>query len=232
MINSKYKNKNQIVYQKIRDAIISGEYEPGGRIVIDNLALELKVSHSPIRECLRLLEAEGFVTIRPYAGVTVTELRPELIMEVFELLESLEIITSCRASALCTPDQFEKLAIMINDMEQYISSPNRWSTKNFEFHMAICKYANMTITKNMMHRALLHWDRLRRYYLEKVSSQRIAQAQLEHKDLLEALICGDEQHITEVIQQHNKAALNDYLSYIKETQKVDLQALHQANSDD
>jgi len=222
MMNSKYQNKNQIVYKKIRDSIISGEFEPGSRIVIDTLALELNVSHSPIRECLRLLEAEGFVTIRPFAGVTVTDLEPELIIEVFELLESLEIITSCRASTCATPEQFDNLTSIINDMEEYISSPNRWSAKNFEFHMAICEYANMTITKNMMHRALLHWDRLRRYYLQVVSSQRISQAQLEHRELLKAMRSGDPQCITDVIQRHNKAALNDYLEYVRVTQKVDL----------
>ena len=221
-MNSKYQNKNQIVYKKIRDAIISGEFKPGSRIVIDTLALELKVSHSPIRECLRLLEAEGFVTIRPFAGVTVTDLEPELIIEVFELLESLEIITSCRASACATPEQFENLRAMINNMEADVSSPNRWSVKNFEFHMAICEYANMTITKNMMHRALLHWDRLRQYYLEKVSSQRIKQAQLEHQELLKAMISGNEVYIKDVIEQHNKAALRDYLAYVRETQQVDL----------
>ena len=49
------------------------------------------------------------------------------------------------------------------------------------------------------------------------------------EELLDAMISGDEIHVTLVIQKHNKAALNDYLDYIKETQKVDLQALHPSN---
>lgn len=231
MDKTKYQSKNQIVYETIRDAIISGEFEPGSRLVIDNLALKYNISHSPIRECMRLLEADGLVTIRPYAGVTVTELHPELIMEVFALLESFEIISSCRASLRATPAQFKILTQMIEEMGQYIALPNEWSAKNFELHMTICEIADMTIMKNMMYRTLMHWDRLRRYYLETVSSHRIAQAQLEHHDLLNALKSSEEQQIMRVIQQHNKAALDDYLNHIRETQKIDLHVSHLYGSD-
>lgn len=226
MDNSKYRSKNQIVYEMIRNAIISSEFAPGSRIVIDDLAIQYGISHSPIRECLRLLEGDGFVTIRPYAGVTVTELHPERIMEVFALLESLEIISSCRASNRANPKQLDKLVQMIDDMEQYASSPQQWSAKNMELHMTICDIADMTITKNMMNRALHHWDRLRRYYLEEVSAQRIPHAQLEHHELLRAIQAGNEERIAKVIQQHNKTALDDYLKHIKETQQVDLYAIY------
>ena len=222
MKKSNHRSKNQIIYRMIRDAIISGEFAPGSRIVIDDLAVRYGISHSPIRECLRLLEGDGFVKIRPYSDVTVTELEPELIMEVFSLLESLEIISSCRASNRATSAQIEKLAMMIDEMEQYTTSSHQWSLKNIQLHMLICDIADMTITKNMMYRALHHWDRLRRYYLEEVSANRIPQAQKEHLELLQAIKKGDEKRIIQVIQQHNKAALGDYLNYIKETQQVDL----------
>lgn len=222
MKNLKYRTKNQIVYEMIRDAIISGELAPGSRIVIDDLALQYGISHSPIRECLRLLEGDGFVHIRPYAGVVVTDLQPELIMEVFALLESFEITSSCRAGNRATPEQLDQLDRMIEDMEQHASSPEEWSKSNIELHMTICEIAEMTITKNMMYRALHHWDRLRRYYLEEVSARRVAQAQEEHRALLQAIRAGDEKLIEKVIQQHNKAALADYLKYIRATQSVDL----------
>lgn len=222
MNNLKYKNKNQIVYETIREAIVTGEFAPGTRIVIDSLAEQYGISHSPIRECLRLLEGDGFVTIRPHAGVTVTELKPELIMEVFSLLESLEIISSCRASKRATSAQFEKLAQMIDNMQGYAASSDEWSAKNIELHMFICDIADMTITKNMMQRTLQHWDRLRRYYLQEVSKQRIPQAQKDHYELLKAMRTGEEQGIIDIIQMHNESALSDYLDHIRKTQKVDL----------
>ncbi|MAU10444.1 MAG: hypothetical protein CL607_11525 [Anaerolineaceae bacterium] len=222
MSTQELKSKNQVVYEIIRDAIINGEFEPGSRIVIDDLAEQYHVSHSPIRECLRLLEADGLVTIRPYAGVTVTDLQPELIMEVFALLESLEIISSCRASHRATEAEFDLLEKMIDEMEQYVSKSDVWSAKNLELHMMISDLANMTISRDMMARALLHWDRLRRYYLEQVSAQRVPRAQLEHRQMLKAMRSGDDARIKIVIQQHNEAALNDYLVHIRKTQEVDL----------
>ncbi len=226
MNNHNFKSKNQIVYEMMRDAIISGKFEPKSRIVIDDLAIQYGISHSPIRECLRLLEGDGLVTIQPYIGVTVTELKPELIMEVFTLLESLEIISSCRASNRASDKQLNKLAKMIDDMQQYTDSSHDWSVQNIRFHMRICDIADMSITKNMMRRTLYHWDRLRRYYLEEVSARRIEQAQEEHRELLQAIRAGNEQSIADVIQKHNKAAMDDYLNYIKATQKIDLVATY------
>ena len=84
----------------------------------------------------------------------------------------------------------------------------------------------MSITRNMMMRSLYHWDRLRRYYLEEVSTRRIQQAQQEHHELLGAIRSGDEQSIIEVIQNHNKAAMDDYLKHIKTTQQIDLVAAY------
>lgn len=222
MSTSKHLSKNQIIYELIRDAIISGEFEPGSKIVIDSVAIKYSVSHSPIRECLKLLQADGFVTIQPYSGVTVTELHPELIVEVFAILESLEIISSCRASHHATTKQLAEVEAMIEEMEAYTDSPEEWSRKNIELHMLICEIANMTISKNMMIQALHHWDRLRRYYLKDVSAHRIPQAQQEHRELFQAMRFHDDERITMVIQKHNKVALNDYLQFIKTTTQIDL----------
>jgi DNA-binding GntR family transcriptional regulator len=222
MVNSNYRSKNQIVYELIRDDIISGVFPPGRKLVIDTLAIRYEVSHSPIRECLRLLEAEGFVTIRPYAGVTVTDIQPQLIIEVFTILESLEIMSSCRASHNASEKQMQQLGDLIDAMEADLDSPEQWSKKNMELHMFICDIADMTISKHMMYRTLLHWNRLRRYYLEDVSAKRIEHAQQEHRDMFAAMKSEDDQKIAEVIHHHNKVALNDYLMFIKQTQQIDL----------
>src|SRR5690606_22826691 len=122
--------------------------------------------------------------------------------------------------------QLDKLTKMIDDMEQYIHSSHDWSVQNIRFHMRICDIGDMSITQNMMRRTLYHWDRLRRYYLEEVSARRIQQAQQEHRELLQAIRSGNENSIIKVIQQHNKAAMDDYLNYIKTTQQIDLHATY------
>src|SRR5258708_32148427 len=89
-----YRSKNELVYQRLRTAIISGEYKPGTRLVIDQLAAELGVSQIPIREAVKQLEADGFVTLEPYSGATITEINASLIFEIFALLANLQVICS------------------------------------------------------------------------------------------------------------------------------------------
>ena len=59
------RSKNELVYISLKTAIIQGELEPGSRLVIDELANKLGVSQIPVREALRQLEADGFVSIKP-----------------------------------------------------------------------------------------------------------------------------------------------------------------------
>ena len=217
-----FRSKNQAVYELIRDAIVSGEFAPGQRLVIDDLAPQLGVSHSPIRECLRQLEADGFVSIRPYAGVTVTEIQPESIKEVFELLEALEIISSRRACQRASAEQIAELERCITDMANYTSLPEAWSEKNIALHMLICEIAATQLTQHMMYRTLHHWDRLRRYYLEGVSAQRIGQAHQEHLEILAAIRDRDEAKVVNLIRDHNEQALQAYLTHISQTHEIDL----------
>src|SRR5205807_4066615 len=65
------KNKHEQAYSIIRERIFNGTYVPGYRLVIDGLARELGISPVPIREAIRLLEAEGWVEYRPNAGAQV-----------------------------------------------------------------------------------------------------------------------------------------------------------------
>lgn len=209
-----YQSKNQVVYDQIRNAIISGEIAPGARIVIDDLATQLQVSHSPIRECLRQLASDGFVTIQPYAGVTVTELPASFMIEVFAILEAMEIISSSRACLLMTPEQFDEIESLLARMSDQIDQPEEWSKSNKELHLSICDYAETTLIKDTMHKALWHWDRLRRHYLQDVSIKRIGAAHQEHLDIIAAMRTQDVNLVEDIIRKHNRAALADYLKYI------------------
>src|SRR5258707_2309147 len=132
-----FRNKNEIVYEQLRTAIISGEYKPGTRLVIDQLATDLGVSQIPIREAVKQLEADGFVTIEPYAGATITEINASLIFEIFALLESLEAICSRAACHHIDDEELQALAELVDRMDADINDPDKWSRDNKEFHMFI-----------------------------------------------------------------------------------------------
>jgi DNA-binding GntR family transcriptional regulator len=78
------------VCERIRSAIMRGELKPGAKLTEQDLAAELEVSRTPIREAIRQLEAERLVTRVPFVGVTVSQPSAEEVLELLEIREVLE----------------------------------------------------------------------------------------------------------------------------------------------
>ena len=214
-MTSNFRSKNEVVYDLLREDILQGKFKPGSRLVIDELAVKLGVSQIPIREAMRQLEADGFVTIAPYVGATVTEFDADFIFEVFALLESLEIISSRAACSLMSEESLNQLAEIVNAMEASVQNPSEWSRENKEMHLFICREANTRLVMKMMQKVLDHWDRLRLHYLKDVFANRIYAAQKEHHLILEAFYSRDPDEVERVIRQHNQTALASYISHLE-----------------
>jgi DNA-binding GntR family transcriptional regulator len=212
-----FRSKKEIVYQELRKAIIRGDYLPGSRLVIDQLAVELGVSQIPIREAIHQLEADGLLTIEPYAGATVTELSADFIFEIFALLESMEIISSRQACQSMTDEELVVMADHIKQMDTSLAVPDRWAKENKQLHLLICDWARMALVRNFMQKALDHWDRLRLHYLKDVSASHIEVAQREHWQILETFRTRNPDEVERIVRAHNQSAR---LSYIQHLQAV------------
>ncbi|MGW5341855.1 GntR family transcriptional regulator [Streptomyces sp. NPDC004050] len=82
----------------IRDDIVSGAFEPGGRLTEEVLARRYGVSRVPVREALRTLESEGFVNTRRHAGACVAEPTEQEAADLLELRMLLEPLAASRAA--------------------------------------------------------------------------------------------------------------------------------------
>lgn len=213
-MSTEFRSKKEIVYDLMRDNILKGKYKPGSRLVIDDLASKLNVSQIPIREAIRQLEADGFVTTEPYVGATVTQIDANFIYEVFALLESMEIIGSRAACGVMTDEQYQQLVQMNADMDQAVSNPDEWAKQNQAFHLFICEIAQTELVQKMMQKVFDHWDRLRQHYLRDISGNRLLDAQKEHKQLLEAFKECDPDDVERIIREHNQSALQSYIRHL------------------
>lgn len=83
-------SKAERAYQLIRGRIVDGTYAPGARLVLDQIARESGVSQLPIREAIRRLEAEGFVTYERNVGAQVASIDPGRYAETMETLAVIE----------------------------------------------------------------------------------------------------------------------------------------------
>jgi DNA-binding GntR family transcriptional regulator len=79
-----------LAHRKLRDAIISGQFKPGQRLLERELVDRMGVSRTPIREALRKLELEGLVTTVPYKGPIVAMPTVEEARQLYEVRASLE----------------------------------------------------------------------------------------------------------------------------------------------
>lgn len=219
-MTSLFRSKKEVVYDLLREDIIRGKYTPGSRLIIDELALTLGVSQIPIREAMRQLEADGFVTIEPYVGATVTDLNADFIFEVFALLEHLEIISSRAACRVMSDDDLRQLADMIEQMDASVKNPNKWTSENKVMHLFICQCANTTLVLKMMEKVLDHWDRLRLHYLNDVFGNRIQAAQEDHRRILAAFYTRDPDEVEHVIHAHNQDALSSYIRHLESSGQI------------
>jgi len=81
---------SETAYESVRQAIFSGQFRPGDRLLEGELAASLGISRTPLREALQRLEAEGLVTAAPRRGLIVTELERDEIASLYAVREVLE----------------------------------------------------------------------------------------------------------------------------------------------
>jgi DNA-binding GntR family transcriptional regulator len=215
-----FRSKNEVVYQQLHKFIITGVYKPGSRLVIDQVAAEIGVSQIPVREAVRQLEADGFVTIEPYTGATVTEINANLIYEIFALLENLEVFCSRSACDQLTDEQINEITALVQKMDASVSDPEKWSEQNKEFHLLIGSYSMSTLANGMLRKVLDHWDRLRFHYLKDVLGVRTREAQQEHHQIIEAMRERNKDKVEVLVHQHNQNALASYLAYLRSTGQI------------
>lgn len=85
-----YKPLRDVVFENLREAILEGKLKPGQRLMEVQLAEQLGVSRTPVREAIRKLELEGLVVMLPRKGAYVANMSLKDIMDVLEVRASLE----------------------------------------------------------------------------------------------------------------------------------------------
>ncbi|MBC3798498.1 GntR family transcriptional regulator [Acetobacterium tundrae] len=106
---SSCKPLREIVFETIRCAIITGELQPGQRLMEVRLAEEMGVSRTPVRESIRKLELEGLVKMVPRRGAYVTPMSVNDLKEMMEIRRALEELAAELAAMNATEEEIEKL---------------------------------------------------------------------------------------------------------------------------
>lgn len=104
-----YKPLRELVCETIRQAIITGIFSPGERLMEIQLADEMGVSRTPVREAIRKLEQEGFVVMIPRRGTYVADISIKDIAEIYEIRTSLDMLAAGLAAERITPEELANM---------------------------------------------------------------------------------------------------------------------------
>jgi DNA-binding GntR family transcriptional regulator len=116
-----YKSLKDLVYDYLRKNMEDGILKPGDLIDEKNLSNKLKISRTPVREALILLQAEGFVTILPRRRMFVNELKLQDIQDIYQLLGALEGAAAAGAVEKMTDEDIKKIEDMTKKMRRALN---------------------------------------------------------------------------------------------------------------
>lgn len=120
----------------LRTLIMSGAFRPGQFIRMDETAVELEVSVTPVREALLTLRGEGMVTLAPHRGYVVAELTRQDVRDIFWLQGVLAVELADRIAGIITPAQLERLSELNEELHAVLAGGRACdvSSAEFEFH--------------------------------------------------------------------------------------------------
>jgi DNA-binding GntR family transcriptional regulator len=132
-----------VAYRGLRAAILEGRYELGSRLSEVQLAKDLQVSRTPVREALRRLASEGFIELAVNRVARVATWSPRDFEEVYELRALLESYAASRAATMITPEQLMLLSHLCDEEEAAVLSADVESVihLNARFHSTVVEAA-------------------------------------------------------------------------------------------
>jgi DNA-binding GntR family transcriptional regulator len=158
-----FKGKRGVLVQQLREAIVSGQFAVGERLRQEDLAARFGVSTTPVREALRVLEAQGLVTYEADRGVTVADLAGTFD-QVYRLREALECLAVEMAAQNMTDERADALIRLANDIERFTSIGDQQavSAAHREFHLVLYGGCNFSALVEMIELvwARFPWDEL------------------------------------------------------------------------
>ena len=190
----------QEVAEQLRQRIFSRELQPGSWIDELKIAEDFGISRTPLREALKVLAAEGLVTMKMRRGAYVTEMSEKDLRDVYHLLSLLESDAAGVVARTATPGQLGILHALHDGLAAAVNERDLFFALNEQFHMQLLEMADNRWRKQMVG-DLRKVMKLNRHH-SLLKQGRIEESLVEHAALLAALTARDSQATVAAMQQH------------------------------
>jgi DNA-binding GntR family transcriptional regulator len=190
----------QEVAELLRQRIFKRELEPGSRIDEMKLAEEYGISRTPLREALKVLAAEGLVTMKVRRGAYVTEVSEKDLSDVYHLLSLLESDAAGVVAERATDAQLQELQTLHKELEAAVGNRDKFFVINERFHLRLLELAGNRWRDQMVGdlRKVMKLNR----HNSLLKSGRVRESMLEHRAIMEAICHRDVKSAVKRMQEH------------------------------
>lgn len=188
------------VAEQLRQRIFRRELEPGSWIDELKIAEEFGISRTPLREALKVLAAEGLVTMKVRRGAYVTEMSEKDLRDVYHLLSLLESDAAGVVAQRATPAQLQALQALHAELEAAVNDREKFFAINERFHMQLLEMADNRWRSQMVAdlRKVMKLNR----HNSLLKQGRIEDSLREHRSILDAMLARNGPATVQAMQEH------------------------------
>jgi DNA-binding GntR family transcriptional regulator len=193
------------VAEQLRQRIFQRELQPGSWIDEVKIAHEFGISRTPLREALKVLAAEGLVTMKVRRGAYVTEVSETDLADVYHLLSLLESDAAGVVAQKATDEQVKELQQLHKELEASHAHRDRFFALNERFHMRLLEIAGNR-WRDQLVADLRKVMKLNRHN-SLLKAGRVKESMLEHRAIMEAIAQRDAKLAVKRMQDHFRNGL-------------------------
>jgi DNA-binding GntR family transcriptional regulator len=195
-----YPTAATFAYETLREWIVSQRVPPGERLELEDLALRLGVSTTPIRQAMQRLESEGLVVSQPHRGTVVRELTADEVEEVYELRRRLEGWAVELACERLDEGDRREIADLVARLDA--AGPEDYLDLNRALHFRIFEAARQPLLQRFL---TVLWD-LSELCRNRLLAQpeQVERSRREHRRLWTLIQAGRADEAARVLREHNE----------------------------
>lgn len=191
-----------VVFNTLRQAILTGELKPGERLMEIHLANRMGVSRTPIREAIRKLELEGLVTMIPRRGAEVAQITEKSMLDVLEVRRSLDALCAELACDRIDAAGLEKLKLACTAFEKAVRTQDvkKIAQADVELHDIIVAATNNRRLIQLINNLSEQMYRYRFEYIKDTTQHE--NLIREHRVIYESIVRKDKKTASEAAKLH------------------------------
>lgn len=194
------------IYQALRDSILSGELAPGDRLVEMQIAEQLQVSRTPIREAIRQLQREELIAADEMGWLRVATVSSTEAQHLYDCRIALETLAITGACEHASQAQLKALKQLVEQAEKLVQQKTSKTTNNHllevdrQFHRTIAQSSGNTCLVSLLDQVFGKMALLRTQTTQH--NPRVLEVRTEHQKIYEAIALHNPQAATNAIQEH------------------------------